>query len=145
MKRELEFRVWDEVENKYFEPIYEAYKGNLLDLSISLSGQPIRRTIEFPAEHESLFPDRYIIEQYIGLTDKNGVKIFEGDAVEKNGKPYIIKWNFLHASWGLFTNSGQSAYEIVCDITDALGNSPKEWKDSTLLVVGNIHDNNLTQ
>lgn len=136
MNREFEFRVWDKVENKYFEPIYEGYKGNLLDLSISLTGRLIRRTIELPAEDESLFPDRYIIEQYTGLTDKKEVKIFEGDVVRAAPNyTYVIRWEngAFYAYRKTITDNGQpyrwgliSRFNELCiDIE----------------VIGNIHDN----
>lgn len=79
--------------------------------------------------------------QFIGLTDKVGITIFEDDLVEKNGVVYRIMWNNLHAMWGLFTKSGQSEEEILCDTLDEKGNIAKFWKDSTLLIIDNIHDN----
>ena len=81
------------------------------------------------------------VGQFIGLTDKTGTAIFEDDLVEKNGVVYKITWNSLHAMWGLFTKSGQSNEEIVCDTTDEKGNICKFWQDSTLTIIGNIHDN----
>ena len=135
MKREILFRAWDKVEGKYFEPIYEAYKGNLLDLSISLNGRILRRTIELPAEDESCFQDRYILEQFTGLTDKNGVKIFEGDIIAGNiiagnGEDVpnrAVEWSNDYL--GYFVGLGQD--DMQYPLYDVL--FPE--------VIGTIHDN----
>ena len=80
--RQIKFRAWDTEENKFFEPIYKAYAGELLDLSISLGGDLQRRTLEHCAEHVSRFPERYILEQFLNKKDKNRVEIYEGDIVK---------------------------------------------------------------
>lgn len=73
------------------------------------------------------------VGQYIGLTDKNGKKIFEGDVVrdEQSGYEYIIKWFQEYACYALADRRGNmvfDAYEIEMFYND-------------LIVIGNIHDN----
>lgn len=135
MSRELKFRIWDNEENKYFKPIYEAYKGNLLDLSISLSGELLRRTIEFPSEHESRFPDRYVIEQYTGLKDINGIDVYESDIVERKETgcegSYIAKYEVVYGKHGFVLKVIQSHIFKKGAIIQVM---------EELKVIGNIHE-----
>lgn len=80
--RKLKFRAWDKNLNRFFKPVYEAYKGNLEDLNITFSGELLRRTLDINPEHESVFPDRYILTQDTGAKDANGKRIFDGDIVK---------------------------------------------------------------
>jgi uncharacterized phage protein (TIGR01671 family) len=73
------FRIWNIEEEKFFEPIYRAHEGELYDLSITPSGEIMRRTMNYAAEHESNFPDKYIVQQWTGKVDADGKEIYQGD------------------------------------------------------------------
>ena len=80
----IEFRVWDNDNNKYFEPIYRAYKGELEELLMQPSGKLLLRKIEKGIEAlygESLFPDRFVVEQFTGMTNKHKQRVYVGDAI----------------------------------------------------------------
>ena len=65
------------------------------------------------------------IGQYTGLTDKNGIKIFEWDIVEYKGERYVIKYLEKHAR---FVPTKPNTVFAVFSYANAE-------------VIGNVHDN----
>ena len=131
MKRVRKYRVWDNEENKYFETIYEGYAGRILDLTITLSGEIMRRTLTHPAEHESLYPNRYEIEDWIGEIDKNGVDIYENDMIE-------------HPAFYGYVLFENGAFSISSNANTQLCNckQPMAYHDfSEMSVIGNVRQN----
>lgn len=132
MNREIKFRVWDKENEEFFKPIYEAYKGNLLDLSISLNGELIRRTLKFPSEHISCFPDKYELQQFTGLTDKNGVEIYQGDVLNCQDRIVEVVWHKQAAQWD--TNFIRYIFDLCSN-----GITNQEWKYRAI-VIGNVYE-----
>lgn len=122
-QREIKFRVWNSAKQEWVKPIYEAYKGNLYDVSISLGGQIIERTLKCCSDIRNT--NDFIISQYTGLKDKNGKEIYEGDVIlycgtykgviiyDNEKLKYILK-RYQSYNFDLINNSDK--YEIIGNI-----------------------------
>ena len=105
-----------------------------------------------PKELPIVFSDHAIVTpatlgQYIGLTDKNGKKIFEGDIIKFHKFRYEPDWvgvvGYDYCSY-IVTGRMPLAYEkrineepFYCPFEVALSSIDK----ATIKVIGNIHDN----
>lgn len=129
MSRTIKFRAWDIEKKDWYKPVHEAYKQNLFELFIRFSGELSAHTMR-GLEHESMFANKFELTQFIGLLDKKGNEIYEGDIVEtyavwEDGK---YEYHPVEFEFGAFTIDHTSAID-----------GGMWWDDCE--IVGNIYQN----
>lgn len=127
--REIKFRAFDTVNKKYV-PQGEVVFKDYGDTSISV----------IPNCQEYIYvevkPEQFVIEQFTGLTDKNGKEIYEGDIL-------------ACYDWGT-TNTFMHNDVILWDVDENGWNFKTDWAECRYdfrkaiivsEVIGNIHEN----
>lgn len=131
---QFDFRIWDNEENKYiYDDIGVISIKNIKGPYKNLVCESKAMDKEIKISIKTLFYDRYEIELWTGLTDKNGKKIYEGDIVEFTDDfddIYFLKINFSCIYGVSFTDDDNANFEINIGLI----------KES-FEVVGNIHEN----
>lgn len=133
MKREILFRGKRVDNGKWVEGYYYANPIETLIL-------PLGYEISITLDSVKVIPET--IGQFTGLTDKNGVKIFEGDVIRYiehsgyllNSFAAIVCYDSLLAAFGYINNTQFMYYFSDFDEIDVDFLSHTE-------VIGNIHDN----
>lgn len=80
----MKYRIWDNVEKKYFEPIYKYSEGLVEEISVVPNGNLLMRKttnggVEIWADSAFNKDGRYSVERGSELEDCNGKEFYEND------------------------------------------------------------------
>ena len=139
-KREIEFRIWDK-QNKEFseytnrDPFFSTSNGKIFFWERTKDGDQYTGDIVM-----SDTGDRFVLQQFTGMKDRNGKKVYEGDIVAENFTPEMAAngdtatVGHIFFAAGTFMINGDGP---LCD--HVYGISPDILED--FLVVGHIFEN----
>jgi uncharacterized phage protein (TIGR01671 family) len=117
--RTIKFRAWDGRKYDYSPTIWDGMVWN-----------PVA-----DCEMEGV-----ILEQFTGLTDKNGVEIWEGDVVTGLFGNSVVGFGWGEDNEGYMDSYGWLLNNISRKSSCIFGNAPETFKEIHE-VIGNIHEN----
>ena len=126
--REIKFRVWSESRKKWLnECMFDMEVKGAYDFSSDASMRYNYKT-------------DVIVEQFTGLTDKNGVEIYEGDVIEfsSHWDKHVCAVSFNKCKFGFGREiKGDLGINDDCDLFSFMSGSGC----NSYTVIGNIHQN----
>ena len=129
--REIKFRAWDNEKREFLSDDYGP---------ISVGDSKVVTDGDWQGVY---YTDKYTIEQYTGLKDKNGKEIYEGDIVEQ----FVFGVNTFNGKlcgrrtiWQIRWNEEECCFELHYLRGSLFGDSLMN-KNDEFEVIGNIHDN----
>ena len=121
--RELKFRVYDKTEKCYS------------DKAFSIDQLGICYAQDEDGYWEEIDEERYILEQYTGLKDKNNKEIYEGDIVTLNGE-----WEAIEHDDCSIVTFENGCFRVGDGYENEAGSYLSDWR-----VIGNIHESNMEE
>lgn len=110
--REIKFRAWDKVNNNYYY--------NVQDIHDNIVADSFGNILE---------NEEFVVEQYTGNKDVNGVEIYEGDIVVPYESQELSERQTI-----IFDRFGFSQHSEI------VGNTLLGMLNYELIVIGNIHE-----
>lgn len=128
MNREIKFRIWDNAAKKYLSlQDYQDLGAIEVENDGTLTLSPRYRFLT----SMMIMPERFVPQQYVGLKDKNGVEVYEGDKVM-----FDYEWTEPDEIGVITWNKDTASFQIKGHIPSSSMKHLDRMK-----VIGNIYEN----